>query len=423
MLTHPAPHKDMLLPYMHPNLSQILRTWTASVLLSGAVSLPSMTLSSDRSRPISSVSELASLTSWDQPPLSQCFSAVAELRSHYSTYAAPTSPIHEQTQKPVNISTTNQLSNQGGTSRRANVIWPSQISRAPRQKQASALNATSRSVNTKPKRLLPGQQRISKYFTKPHPDATDNQKHQPTSRKVLWKTCNRRSLQRPKQKSSTTTTLDPQLRPRFSPKQIPSNIDLSTTWGHALEDIDISDTFRVILQNPNGFKPYAHNLDLTYSLQTCASLGTGILSLMSETYANWNLLHNHFNIRRNLKSIWRQSAFQTSLCSETFTSNYQPGGTATMAFNTWTCRIIQRGEDPFGLGRWSYITLRGAKDKKITVVTGYRVCNTTTNTAGVKTALMQQCRGISKQQREDGIVDTPQPHRNSSWTCRHGLNT
>jgi hypothetical protein len=40
MALHPNPSPNILLPYMSPNLAQILRTWIGSVLLSGSATLP-----------------------------------------------------------------------------------------------------------------------------------------------------------------------------------------------------------------------------------------------------------------------------------------------------------------------------------------------------------------------------------------------
>jgi hypothetical protein len=37
---------------------------------------------------------------------------------------------------------------------------------------------------------------------------------------------------------------------------LPSFDDAPSQWGHALESIDPSKTLRILLQNPNGVKPY-----------------------------------------------------------------------------------------------------------------------------------------------------------------------
>jgi hypothetical protein len=71
--------------------------------------------------------------------------------------------------------------------------------------------------------------------------------------------------------------------------------------------------------------------------------------------------------------------------------------------------MIGKGSDPFGLGRWSYITLRGKDNKKLTIVTGYRVCQATPSSAGIKTAYMQQYRKISAKLRDTDKQSTPNP--------------
>jgi hypothetical protein len=56
---------------------------------------------------------------------------------------------------------------------------------------------------------------------------------------------------------------------------------------------------------------------------------------------------------------------------EDFLSHFQPGGTATIVCDNWVSRIIDKGEDHVGLGRWSYLTLRGKGSTKITIITTY----------------------------------------------------
>jgi hypothetical protein len=66
-MTHPFPHREMLLPFMHPNLSQILGTWVASVILSGEVYIPPSDSVLDQSN-LSPRSEPASLAEWTPLP-------------------------------------------------------------------------------------------------------------------------------------------------------------------------------------------------------------------------------------------------------------------------------------------------------------------------------------------------------------------
>jgi hypothetical protein len=68
LMTHPLPHINMLMNFMHPNLSRILRTWMASVLISGEVYLPPMDQSTLTQKiDMSLKSDPASLIRWTSP--------------------------------------------------------------------------------------------------------------------------------------------------------------------------------------------------------------------------------------------------------------------------------------------------------------------------------------------------------------------
>ncbi len=62
--------------------------------------------------------------------------------------------------------------------------------------------------------------------------------------------------------------------------------DLHDQWGHSLESIDSTSTFRLFLQNPNGLNPYSGNYSLLQDLQTCQKYGAALLAL-PETNVNW----------------------------------------------------------------------------------------------------------------------------------------
>jgi hypothetical protein len=65
--------------------------------------------------------------------------------------------------------------------------------------------------------------------------------------------------------------------------------------------------------------------------------------------------------------------------------------------------------DPFGLGRWSYVFLRGKQDINICIVTAYRVC--ADKYTGPKTAYQQQRRQLSAMFRQVNKVIDPNPNR------------
>ncbi len=72
-------------------------------------------------------------------------------------------------------------------------------------------------------------------------------------------------------------------------------------------------------------------------------------------------------------------------------ANYKPGGTSTIVIGPRTTHACMDGQDPHGLGRWSYLELEGKNDKQIVFVTGYRSCNQPTR-LGLSTYHDQQYR-------------------------------
>jgi len=80
---------------------------------------------------------------------------------------------------------------------------------------------------------------------------------------------------------------------------------------------------------------------------------------LPETYVNWNIPEQHKALQTALHATWQNSTYSMSKPPEEFISQYQPGGTATVLCENWVSRLIEKGEDSVGLGRWSFITLRG----------------------------------------------------------------
>jgi hypothetical protein len=136
------------------------------------------------------------------------------------------------------------------------------------------------------------------------------------------------------------------------------NTDLHDSWGHSMEIIDPSSTFRIFLQNPNGLNISHTNYSLQHDLDTCRKYGAAVIAL-PETDTNWESREHLGIFNRVLKKTWDPVSTSTSRAVEPFLSSYQPGGTATIVCNNSTSRVIGRGEDPYGLGRWSYVILRG----------------------------------------------------------------
>lgn len=170
----------------------------------------------------------------------------------------------------------------------------------------------------------------------------------------------------------------------------------STIFGHTIETIDNRETFRAIFQNPNGINPHSGNYKFALSLQECHDHCAGIIGLV-ETNREWKKQEQQRQLKEAVHKPWAASVIQTSTSDEVFEDNYKPGGTATIVVDDhWVCRIKERGEDPWGLGRWSYIILGGKGTKRIVSVQWYRVCKSSETNAGETTAWKQQFNILRK---------------------------
>ncbi len=78
----------------------------------------------------------------------------------------------------------------------------------------------------------------------------------------------------------------------------------------------------------------------------------------------------------------------------------KPGGTGILAQGNSNGRIIDRGADPWDMGRWSYIILMGKTNRKLLVVTGYRTGNRS-GRVGHRTAWAQQQTMLLADKREE----------------------
>jgi hypothetical protein len=179
-----------------------------------------------------------------------------------------------------------------------------------------------------------------------------------------------------------------------------------------------------VLQNPNGIKPSVTEPDFMFRLHLCPEVGVGAICL-AETNLNWHYYQHSAALRRCLHRNWSSSKFQTSVPDEQFLGNYQPGGTATIVTDRWTSRVITTGSDPHGLGRWSYVILRGTSDINICIVTAYRVCND--KYTGPKTAYQQQKWHLAAIFRQNKVSVTADPFKQfildlQSWIASVQVN-
>jgi hypothetical protein len=376
MMLHPIPNSTILLPYMNENIANIARVWVASILISGQLYLPHMQTEDiiQTTNTNTRTSQPSSIIAWSHRPSSRETDGISQPISLLESHALTSSPMTKITRLSPN----------------------NKHSKTPRPPKDMAFHDRF-------------QPKITTYFK--------------GTSKTTSKAITDIPLPKPKRKLPKKLPFRKPKQPLNLPPPLPSLYDFpiippsstppqnnSPPWGHALESIDPTRIIRILLQNPNGVKPIPSDMDFQYSLSACHEIGGGILSL-PETNTSWHHFSQISNTQNIFRKVWTTSAFQVSHGRENFHSSYKPGGTLTAVTGRWTSRVVDKGEDPFGLGRWSFITLRGKQDKRITFITGYRVCNSSISSVGEKTALKQQYRHLSAKWREYNWQSSPDPHR------------
>ena len=80
---------------------------------------------------------------------------------------------------------------------------------------------------------------------------------------------------------------------------------------------------------------------------------------------------------------------------------YKPGGTTIINLPPFSSVITTSGSDTYGLDRWSYITIKGRDHNNLTIISVYRVCQTSITNAGPTPNIMQQWQRLEEQNLED----------------------
>jgi len=95
---------------------------------------------------------------------------------------------------------------------------------------------------------------------------------------------------------------------------------------------------------------------------------------LSETQTAWEDYKVRNIITKEFKKSDRYKTLVGSSSDAMTASVYKPGGTAIVTDGSWSSRITERGRDPHGLGRWSFIKLIGKNNIKIMIICAYRCC-------------------------------------------------
>ena len=127
------------------------------------------------------------------------------------------------------------------------------------------------------------------------------------------------------------------------------------------------------------------------------------ISGMAETNTAWQ--HYHLRADYNQKARKHFIMVRTAFSSPTHKidpisehKSFQAGGTITMA----TCNLVPLSHgptllDPTGLGRWSGLHFRGKAHRVFTVLTVYRVCGNSINSASLGSSFAREYEHFRQQ--------------------------
>jgi len=336
MMQHPSPHPNILLPYLEPNLAQCTRLWSAALLLTGEVHLQPA-IPSYHSGPLIHRNTIHAvphdLLPWSE--ISTQTTGGNELfiihDPHLTSAIRPPESVKHISKSPTEGGSNISLSSLDSTEKSPGQ-WSSGWALIPNQMPTT--RAISQNTETYPP-ITGHIGKLGVYITQPHETKVNN------SCRAKWKTF----LNPPTQQTLVDTLSLPD-----------STQTHSDIRGHTLHDINRSETFCIALKHPRSLRLFTDFLLTQYSFQICQSLAVGVLSL-PETNVNWGHKEAHTRLHNLYRKAWDHSSFSTSLNKEDFKGINQPGRKDSIIMDNWASRILNKGTDPFGLGRWSYITI------------------------------------------------------------------
>jgi hypothetical protein len=386
------PSRNILSHLMHPNLAQISRVWVAASILKASIDKEPFYSQTNTPTPCRQVSLHTSLIHWGNNntrayvPSARESISLGKHGKHLPSSSQPKTPVvHSVNSAHINTQTQTSVLQTPPHMRRK----PSMSGSIRNQPEESPAPANSFILMNSKKSDRTGCSNIPKPI--PRTTIKIREPEAPSTISKFYR----------------TPTLNTQ-------RSLPSNIHplcpTTLTWGHAPSPIDSSETFCIVLQNPNGLRIQQSIAELSLGNKICHSLGTGLISL-PETNVNWNQPYQYTRVYHTLCDQWETSSIQTSLHPEKHRSQSQRGGTLQILTDYWVSRLKDKGMDPYGLGRWSYMILNGRGNKSIAIITAYRPCSDTPSSAGNKTVYMQQFRTLLAYNNSIKSLATPNPHR------------
>jgi len=168
-------------------------------------------------------------------------------------------------------------------------------------------------------------------------------------------------------------------------------------WGNFVETKK-EKTVRIVFQNLAGLaNPEACDMKLDLLRRWVQTNDVDIFGGV-ELGTCWDLIDYPRRLPQLTRGWWEAVQWSVSYNRlEKHSTTVQPGGTGIAVFNKLAHHAQKAGDDPTGLGRWSWVRLKGQGGRIIRIIALYRPCRSD----GPLSTYQQHCRGLTKLNRNE----------------------
>lgn len=186
--------------------------------------------------------------------------------------------------------------------------------------------------------------------------------------------------------------------------------DITMSYGDIMKPKD-DRMVRIFFQNVKGLTYTTTGEDYEYYMHNLKNLQVDITGL-AETNSPWQLNHircEFLNRTRRYSAITKAIFGSANHDVDPIPTNekFQAGGCLLMIQGKWATSVTQDTiTDPTGLGRWAGATILGRNHRAISIISGYRTCKGSIQSAGLGTTFHREY----EYHRNNG-VRSPNPRR------------
>jgi len=171
--------------------------------------------------------------------------------------------------------------------------------------------------------------------------------------------------------------------------------DAQDTWGHQL-GTKPEGFWRICFQNVGGFTPSTESEIKLNNLRKFMVAAEIDMFAFTEHNTSWDLIHFDQRLPQCTRGWWENAQWAiTYNRKEEHPIEHQPGGAGILTLNRAAHRAQPPGDDPTGMGRWSWNRLRSTNRAWFRLVSLYRPCAS----SGPLSTYQQQIRGLAAAKR------------------------